>query len=373
MRARTLKGVFAAAVLAAVSASAADGRDGASAFFAVDGSMEANGWREVRAQRQDSFTVSGGVLTAVCSPNPYKGVSYVRDIDLPEKGELSFEVKQACGNSNRYYLQICAGNLMLSFCESSLLRYFPVPKPNWRNVAEHRIPPGTWTRVRVVWDAAARRIKYYAGDMVVPAAVEENAVIGPDENSSRCTLRLGNYGLASAFQTHQLRGLSVGPPSQEVRAGDGIALVFHGLGSEFFPVESWTKGFAPESIVDFYLSFRGSNYKSGNELGLSGYPDEDLCRAAKLIVLADMPLESRVLPYSVQSNLLAAVESGSRMIVTGGLVGLEKCGDYDSPIAKALPVKLKSPWTSPAGGPVVKVSHGRGKIAVINKIKAERR
>ena len=373
MRARTLKGVLAAVVLAAVSASAADGRDGASDFFAVDGSMEANGWREVRAQRQDSFTVSGGVLTAVCSPNPYKGVSYVRDIDLPEKGELSFEVKQACGNSNRYYLQICAGNLMLSFCESSLLWYFPVPKPNWRNVAEHRIPPGTWTRVRVVWDAAARRIKYFAGDMVVPAAVEENAVIGPDENSSRCTLRLGNYGLASVFQTHQLRGLSVGPPSQEVRAGDGIALVFHGLGSEFFPVESWTKGFSPESIVDFYLSFRGSNYKSGNELGLSGYPDEDLCRAAKLIVLADMPLESRVLPYSVQSNLLAAVESGSRMIVTGGLVGLEKCGDYDSPIAKALPVKLKSPWTSPAGGPVVKVSHGRGKIAVINKIKAERR
>ena len=373
MRARTIKRVFAAALFAAGSASAESGRDGASGFFAVDGTMEANGWREARALRQDSFTVSGGVLTAVCSPNPYKGVSYVRDIDLPEKGELSFEVKQACGGSNRYYLQICAGNLMLSFCESSLLRYFPTPRPNWRNVAEHRVQPGTWTRVRVVWDAAARRIKYYAGDMAVPASVEEDVVIGPDENSSRYTLRLGNYGLAAAFQTHQIRGLRLGPPSQEAQAGDGIALVFHGLGSEFFPVGSWTKGFAPESVVDFYLSFRGANYKSGNELGLSGYPDEDLCRAAKLIVLADMPLESRVLPYSVQSNLLAAVASGSRMIVTGGLVGLEKCGDYDSPIAKALPVKLESPWTRPAGGPVIKVSHGRGKIAVINRVKAERR
>ena len=52
--------------------------------LAVDGSMEANGWRESRAQRQDSFTVKDGVLTAVCSPNPYKGALYSRDIELPE-------------------------------------------------------------------------------------------------------------------------------------------------------------------------------------------------------------------------------------------------------------------------------------------------
>lgn len=343
----------------------------ASGFFAVDGTMETNGWREARAQRQDSFTVKGGVLTAACSPNPYRGVLYSRDVELPDRGELSFEVRQNRGASNRYYLQVCVGNLMLSFAGDSLVRYFPAPKPNWKTAAAHRVPGGTWTRIRVVWDSSERRIRYYAGDMRIPAWVEEDAVIGHDEDSPRHTLRIGNYGLAEAFQTHQLRNLSFGRPTAAPAAAKGRALVFRGLGSEFFPIDSWTSGFDRDDIVDFYLDYRGMNVKSGNSISLSAYPDEDLCRNAKLIVLADMPLESRVIPYSAQSSMLEAVASGARMIVTGGLSGLEKCGDYDSPIAKALPVRLKDPWTRPEGDAVVRASHGRGKIAVVNKIKAD--
>ena len=343
----------------------------ASGFFAVDGSMMDNGWRETRAQPQDSFTVKDGVLTAVCSPNPYKGASYSRDVELPEKGELSFEVRQNCGNSNRYYLQVCVGNLMLSFSGDSLLRYFPTPKPNWKTAAAHRVLPGAWTRGRVVWDSSARLIRYYAGDMRIPSNVEHDAVIGPDENSSRCTLRIGNYGLASDFQTHRLRGLSFGEVSGDAASPKGVALVFRGLGSEFFPIGAWTKGFDREDVIDFHLNYNGSNYKSDNSMSLSAYPDEGLCSGAKLIVLADMPLESRVIPYSAQSNMLAAVAAGGRMIVTGGLAGLEKCGDYDAPIAKALPVRLRDPWSRPEGGAVVRASYGRGKIAVVNKIKGD--
>ena len=342
----------------------------ASAFFAVDGTMMDNGWRESRAQPQDSFTVKDGVLTAVCSPNPYKGASYSRDVELPVKGELSFEVRQYCGNSTRYYLQVCVGDLMLSFCGDSLLRYFPAPKPNWKTAAAHRVPPGVWTRVRVVWDSSARLIRYYAGDMRIPAWVEHDAVIGHDENSARHTLRIGNYGLASNFQTHRLRGLSLGEASGDAASPRGVALVFRGLGSEFFPIDSWIKGFDREDVVDFYLIYRGMNYRAENDIALSAYPDDELCRNAKLIVLADMPLESRVIPYSAQSNMLAAVAAGGRMIVTGGLAGLEKCGDYDAPIASALPVKLRDPWTRPDGGAVVRAAYGRGKIAVVNKTKA---
>lgn len=358
-----------AAHLLAVASSA----HAASPFFAVDGSMEGNGWREARAQRQDSFAVKGGVLTAVCSPNPYKGALYSRDIELPEKGALSFEVQQGCGRSNRYYMQVCVGNLMLSFAGDSLLRYFPRPKPNWKVVARHRVPNGVWTRIRVVWDSAERRIRYYAGDMRIPSEVENDAVVGPDENSSRHTLRIGNYGLAEEFQTHRLRNLAFGEVSADSLPPGGVAIVFHGLGSEFFPIDTWTRGFDKESVIDFFLDYRGSRVASGNDIALSAYPEESLCRGAKLIVLADMPLENRVIPHSAQSNLLAAVASGARMIVTGGMAGLEKCGDYDSPIAKALPVRLESPWRRPVGGDVVRASYGRGKIAVVNKTKAERK
>ena len=65
------------------------------------------------------------------------------------------------------------------------------------------------------------------------------------------------------------------------------------------------------------------------------------------------------------ANTLAAVKAGARMVVTGGLAGLQRGGDYESPIAKALPVKLESPWKAPAGGNVFRRDYGKGKIAVI--------
>ena len=344
----------------------------AASLFVADGSPEASGWTKVRDQAQDEFSVKDGVLTMVCSPNPYKGASYQRPVaELPGRGELSFEVYTFVGGydgTGRYFLQVCFDDVMISFAGESMLRYFAAPKPNWLSVARGRVKPQTWTKVRVRWDNTKRTVKYYVGDMRVPSFVEEDAAIGMDKGRKAHFLTIGNYGLAPAFQTHRLRNIEL----KACDDGDGaaverdMALVFCGLTSEFQPVESWTKSFPSDKVMRFYLEYTGLNYNVKNALALSAAPDDDVCRAAKLIILCDMPLESRVLSYRLQEMLLAAVRDGARMVVTGGLSGLEKCGDYASPIAKALPVKLEGPWRRVEPEKSV-AAYGKGKIAVLAK------
>ena len=101
------------------------------------------------------------------------------------------------------------------------------------------------------------------------------------------------------------------------------------------------------------------------QIALDGYPDESLIRRARLIILADMPLTEDVLTHEMQDNLLAAVRAGARMVVTGGLSGLEHCGDLKAPIIRALPVRLKDPWhpAKPSGKTVAK--YGKGAICVV--------
>ena len=342
------------------------------ALFARDGTLEDNGWERVRDQRQDAFSVKGGVVTMVCSPNPYKGACYRRTLgELPAKGVLEYEIRPnlpGSAYSNRYYLQVCCGSMMMSFASQNVLRYFAKPKANWSCVGKDRLANGEWNRVRVKWDNVRKVIKFYVNDMRIPSCVEENATVDCDEGDpTSFSLRLGNYGLAEGFQTHQIRNLTVtaGTDETSAKVPRDTALVFRGLCSEYFPIDGWTKGYPADKVVDFFLEFQNYNYTPKNHSKITAYPDEDLCATANLIILADVPLAAETLAYSAQENLLAAVKAGARMIVTGGLVGLQRGGDFESPIAKALPVKLESPWKAPAGGNVFKRDYGKGKIAVI--------
>lgn len=350
-----------------------------SSFFSVDGTMEANGWTQGRVQAEDSFTVKDGVLTCACSPNPMKGVSYHRPIDFPAVGEFSFEVKLfVSGHTDRYVLQVCLGTFMMSFARQSVIRHYPVPGlkyPNWTNVGKDRVPGGTWTKVRIRWNTPRRTIKYYVGeDQTVPSYVEENVEILPGGNGSGdYRISVGNYGLHGDHEIHQLRNFelrAVDEAKERASVVRDTAIVFRGLCSEFFPLEKWTEGFPPDKVVAFTLEYNGYNYSCSNWLSLSGYPDDELCARAKLIILCDMPLEKQVLPYPAQEDLLAAVKGGARMIVTGGLAGLEKCGDFESPIAKALPVVFTDAWHLPKGGKKAICDYGKGKIAVLNQRRA---
>lgn len=353
-----------------------------SAFLAVDGTMEANGWAQGRAQPQDDFSVKGGVLTCVCSPNPMKGVSYSRPVDFPDTGEFSFDVKLfVAGHTERYVLQVCLGSFMMSFDRKSLLRHYPVPGlkyPNWTVVGKDRIPGNVWTKVRIRWNTSRRTIKYYVGeDQVVPSYVEENVVISPGGNGNNAyRLSVGNYGLHGDHEVHQLRNFEIRAVDEQAEAAQAerdTVLVFRGLCSEYFPIDKWTSAFPAEKVVSFTLEYDGLNYTTENRLSLSGCPDEDLCRRAKLILLVDMPLEKRVLSYRSQEHLLAAVSDGAQMLVTGGLAGLQRCGDYDAPIARALPIKLVGPFEEPRGGRQACRAYGRGKIAVLNERKVKDR
>ena len=354
----------------------------AAAFLAVDGTMEDNGWTPGRVQPEDDFSVRDGVLTCRCSPNPMKGASYHRSVEFPEVGELSFEVRLfVAGNTDRYVLQVCLGSFLMSFVRQSMVRTYPVPGlkyPNWTTVGKDRIPGGTWTKVRMRWNTRERRVKYYVGeDQTVPSYVENDVVIPPgDGKDGACRLSVGNYGLHGDHEVHQLRNFDIHAVDEDAERAQAVrdtALVFRGICSEYFPVDKWTEGFGPGKVVDFTLECNGYNYTCANRFTLSGYPDDDVCRRAGLILLVDMPLESRVIPYAAQESLLAAVRDGARMIVTGGFAGLEKCGDYESPIARALPVPLVSAFEPPPAGARSVRSYGRGQIAVVKQIPLQRR
>ena len=350
-----------------------------SAFFSIDGTMEQNGWTMGRSQAADDFSVRSGVLTCSCSSNPMKGVSYHRNVDFPKSGEMSYEVRLfVSGHTDRYVLQICLGELMMSFCGQSALRYYYVPTnkcPNWKVVGKDRIPGNIWTKVRLRWNTDKRTIKYYVGeDQMVPSYVESDVVIAKARNGDGLyRLSIGNYGLHGDHEVHQIRNLEIKSVEDDAAGGNVVrdtAVVFRGLNSDFFPIQEWVKGFPDQKVVNFTLEFNGMNCTASNKLSLSGCPDDDLCARAKLIVLCDMPLDKNVLPYQAQEDILHAVNDGARMIVTGGLVGLEKCGDYQAPIPKALPVRLSSPWSLPDSREKVLCSYGKGKIVVLNMRKA---
>ena len=359
--------VFAFALRACVLAAAAPCLAG---YFDVDGSMEANGWKLVRSEPRDVFSVSGGELSMKCACNPYKGTLYSRPVELPENGEMSFEIRvgEGIGPMNRMAILFKLGGLQLSVMGNDMMRHWAVDGSEWKCVGEHRVATAQWTRVKVVWDNAAGRIWYYVGDMRIPSASEAGR-IGPEPGESGMTVKIGNYGLDRNVFTHRMRGLSIGEAKRERSDGAGerrLAIVFHGLGSEFFPVEKWLAGFPMEDRVDFFLAFRGSQYLPENKMMLDGYPDAGLVGRAKLIVIADMPLSGEVMPYEVQEDILAAVSGGARLIVTGGLFGLEKCGDMESPIAKALPGLSGSPWRQPREKKSV-CRYGLGQIAVVRQ------
>ena len=337
-----------------------------------DGALEDNGWECVRFEPQDAFSVKGGVLTMTCSPHPYKGTLYAREVEFPERGELSFEIKS--GGCERQVVLFKLGDQLLSFRDDDFVCFSAKPEPRWKCAASHRVPQGHWVRVRVVWDNAAGRIRYYAGDSRVPTFAQDGR-IGPDVGETSVRIKIGNYGLVGKTTTHELRNLSLRRTEEspdETARERRLALVFRGLGSEFPPLADWLKDFRADEIVDFYLDFRGSSYLPKNNMILDGYPEDDLIRQAKLIILADMPLSADVLPYCVQTNLLAAVSDGARLLATGGLLGLEKCGDRESPVARALPGLGSTPWHCPDGQKAV-VPHGKGKICVVRSLGREER
>lgn len=335
--------------------------------------MEKNGWRCLRENARDDFAVRNGELTALCSPSPYEGATYGRTVAVPARGELTFEVKtflDGYNQSMRHFMKIGFGPLTLAFVRDGLARHLETSLPNWKTVATGRVPFAHWTPVKVAWDRRTRTLSYFVGSGAAPTTVEDDVDIFGEEKA--VSLTVGNYGLSRAFERHALRNLAVRAVTSEdvTPAKRDLALVFNGLCSEFFPVSEWTAGFRPEQVDSFTLEYHGLNPRATNEIGLSSVPDEALCRRARLIVLVDFPLERRVLSYRTQESLLDAVRDGALMIVTGGLAGLEKCGDFDAPIARALPVKLTSPWTLPKGGNKVVCNYGKGRIAVLNRRKA---
>jgi len=336
-----------------------------------DGPLEASGWKLGHAQPNDEFRVRDGVLELRCSTTKVnEGLSYYREVPHFGCGEYSFEVclDSAAVHQNDLNLWINVGAYAFSFRQDGLDRYYPYAQPKWQSVCLHRFPAGEWVKFRMVWNNELKVIKYYCGDMRVPTKVEHGNAIGPFPNAP---MQLGfrNYGLLQADYTDCVRNLVY----REIAWADDTdverdsLIVFHGLTDEEFPIESWAKGFDREHRYDFVMEFVGHNIGTLNRMSLDSLPDEGTLARAKRIVLVDMPLVYRTFPENVQNQIMDAVKDGAELLVTDGPLALEKCGNFDSPIARALPVKLVDPWTPVKSAKVVKKDFGKGKIILVNR------
>lgn len=336
-----------------------------------DGPLEASGWTLARAQPKDAFRVKEGVLELSCSPTKVnEGLAYHREVPLYACGEFSFEVRldSAAVHQNDLNLWINVGAHALSFRQDGLERYYPFAQPKWQGVCLHRFPAGEWVKFRMAWNNDLKVIKYYCGDMRVPTKVENGNQIGPFPDAP---MRLGlrNYGLLPADYTDRIRRLVYREIAWQ-DAADAVRdslVVFRGLTEEEFPIDKWSRGFDREHTYDFVVEFVGSNIMPQNRMTLDSLPDENVWARARRILLLDMPLAYRVFPESVQNQLLAAVRDGAELLVTDGPLALEKCGNYDSPIAKALPVELVDPWTPVRSAKVVTGKLGKGRVVVLNR------
>ena len=336
-----------------------------------DGPLESSGWTLGHAQPKDAFRVKDGVLELACTTvGVNEGLSYVREVPLYGCGEFSFEIllDSSAVSQNDLNLWINVGAYALSFRQDGLERYYPFAQPKWQGVCLHRFPAREWVRFRMVWNNDLKVIKYYCGDMRVPTKVERGNAIGPFPNSP---MRLGfrNYGRLQADYTDRIRNLVYREIAwrDEADAERDSLIVFRGLTDEEFPIDKWSKGFDREHTYDFVMDFVGSNIGTLNRMTLDSQPDEGTLARAKRILLVDMPLADRVFPETLQAQLMAAVADGAELVVTDGPLALEKCGNYESPIAKALPVKLVDPWTPVKSARIVRKDHGKGKIIVVNR------
>lgn len=340
-------------------------------LIGADGPLEASGWVLERAQSNDTFVVKQGVLELGCSKSGVnKGLSYFCDVPFHTRGEYSFEIKldSAAVKQNQINLWLTVGDVSFVFRKDGVQRYIPVLEPRWQNVCARRYPAKQWVRFKLVWNNEQNIIKWYCGDMRIPAKVEKGISICSVQQTE---LRLGirNYGLLEADFTDYIRDLCYTEItwSESIERERDSVLVFRGLMDEEFPINRWSAGFDRERRYDFIVEFIGSNIRSLNSMQLSAVPDDEIWSRAKRILLVDMPLVYRTFSEEDQNMLMEAVKDGAELVVTDGPLALEKCGNYNSPIVKALPVRFSDPWTPVSSARIVRCDFGKGKIILVNR------
>lgn len=361
--------MLASGIFAAMCATCAYSASDASVvrMLGRDGTMEANGWTRLRNPPGDTFVVSRGELKMTFGSVHGSGAFYAREVELPAQGELSFDVRLDAKSTSRRErgLTVKLGNLVLAFSGDSCLRHQPGTAPAWKHVAYRRLRPDVWIPVRLAWDSPARKVKYYFGSGRVPSGVDVGIVIGKSSEDSAVRLKIGQSGVLPFRHVESIRNLAIRETGVSASAEKNLALVFRGLTDDEKIRPEWLAGYPEGRRVSFSLGFLGSTYLMKNRYAIDPCPDADLMDEASLIVLADIPLSYDVLPLDVQERMLASVKAGATLIVTDGLFALERCGNYESPVARALPVRLESPWNVVEGAERVEKRYGGGRIVVV--------
>ena len=354
----------------------------AASFFTADGPLEKSGWTESNHCDADKMYVKDGVLYCEFAPGKVNtGIGYQRTLPHYTRGILEYEImpmESSSGQTSDFYMPIRIGTYYLFLQNGSMCRYCDSANPRYYGVGNHLFPGHQWVKVKIIWDNEREIVRYYVNDMEKPNRIEYGGKIGAGNGKlepGEMEVLIYNYARAAVTARHLIKNFSVSeyvPPGKGKKFPRTKALVFRGLTSPYFPLDKWTEKFAECDIVKFNLDYTGRANFGHNCNSLNFLPDEESIAKAKLIILCDIPLKGAVLPYPVQEDILSAVNDGARLLITAGLAGLEKGEGFDSPIAKALPVKLESPWKLPkpkdgSQGDKAVCNYGKGKISVILK------
>ncbi len=319
--------------------------------FDAGGDLQALGWNVEATAEQSEWRLDGGRLLAVCHRKPYKGGRIWRTIPRLARGSLEFDVRfavEGSGNYNHLSLGFRLYGHMTSFKKYAghkWLAYRPSEKRH--DLVSNRIPLGEWVRLRMVFDAPAKRIEYYIGDNEDPVWVDTRADLDPERAEPR--LEFFNYGLCAGTVTHWIDNVVLRRRSEDV-SGVSVArnrvLLFEGISADRYRIgEALAAKFSPEFMSIYAVLTRGAAISPRNQLALRSMPGAQRWREATLVVLADVPAgPGDCVPDHVLASLAEAVRNGADLLVFGGMFALGKGGYAGTALQALLPVSVEDRW-----------------------------
>lgn len=370
---KKIKALAVSAAVAAVFALYADSSGGRelkpktvwSEKFEKDGSPADNGFKLIRDNGKDQFTVCNGVLTMVCQNSPYRGTSFRKEIPGVLRGELTFEAITGEGTGyDHYSLCMAMGGMTFSWRAKSAWHLYH-PKENKWHVLTDQVKNGVWHKYKIRFDAVERTAEFYVDDMDNPVFIDTNSEYIPGQT---IRFRISNYGLSRGMIVNRLRNIELKAlPEKKKRNGTVLkgTMIFRGISDTFWPLKELAASLGEKDITEFIVQLP-AHHPGNRNVRFDLQPKPNPSKApAKNIVLADIP-STPIPPYTMKMIRLA-VENGAKLIILDGLFTLQK-GEYAGTVLEdILPVSVKDKWGSAAPLPDAKIHKHNGRVSIVYK------
>ena len=316
--------------------------------FSKDGTMNDNGFVQLRTNNKDIFEVKNGVLNITCFNSPMKGTYWKKNAKIIPQGEFSFELRTCIGGKQN------RDNLSLKFHYGQHI--FAFRYPNWEVYdaakrkwsAAGRITDSKWHTLKVRFNAAKKLAEYFIDDMQNPVFINEEFIYNP---KLLPYFGIENYGLSKETVQYELKNLKVVELSGKETAAGPVKLngtsLFKGISSTEWPLNALVKKLGEKKLQIYNLDTPGQHVDNGaNIFKLVPNPPLNPSELPRNFILADIPFNT--LPPYVHKQILASVKNGGRLIILRGYFSLNKGNCTGTELAKILPVSVNDKWSEPS-------------------------